>query len=288
MAGSERTNISASMSAAPSLVNSLNSYSSSTKLNGSQAAIPEPSFVENFLEKAKFYTSLCLGNFGLPTKWIFLHFFSNSWVLCSNLLIISISIIDTHTHSMHTGTSAILSVFAFLFLIPFVVDPAISTIVADYDQIPVTCMVIDHKFSNGMRNCTWSSCREGCTTAPIRWVKMKKSRPLIWKYLKIILFITKYFFFIIFNVDVTNCWWITQKFLGRNGWKILRIWKNLNGMWLPPDYLSIQKVVIFIGGKIEKFDSFLLTPFSRLFSLPKIACGYPPTVNCTEFAKKYG
>lgn len=40
-----------------------------------------------------------------------------------------------------TGTTAILSVFAFLFLIPFVVDPAISTIMADFDQIPVTCIV---------------------------------------------------------------------------------------------------------------------------------------------------
>lgn len=67
-----------------------------------------------------------------------------------------------------TGTSAILSVFAFLFLIPFVVDPAISTIVADYDQMPVTCMVVDHKYATGMRNCSWSSCREGCTTAAIR------------------------------------------------------------------------------------------------------------------------
>lgn len=66
MTGSERTNISASMSGAPSVVNSLNScYSSSTKLNGSQAnvksAISELSFVEDFLQKAKFYTSLCLG-----------------------------------------------------------------------------------------------------------------------------------------------------------------------------------------------------------------------------------
>lgn len=66
------------------------------------------------------------------------------------------------------GTSAILSVFAFLFLIPFVVDPAITTIVADYDQTPVTCMVVDHTYATGMRNCSWSSCREGCTTAATR------------------------------------------------------------------------------------------------------------------------
>lgn len=60
----DRRSISASMSGAPSLVNSLNSFSSSSKLNINQAQIkspPEQSFVEIFLEKAKFYTSLCLG-----------------------------------------------------------------------------------------------------------------------------------------------------------------------------------------------------------------------------------
>lgn len=77
------------------------------------------------------------------------------------------------------GTTAILSVFAFLFLIPFVVDPAISAITADFDpgkqkqsQViltaltfvssePVTCVVSDHTYSEGIKNCTWSSCREG-------------------------------------------------------------------------------------------------------------------------------
>lgn len=82
--------------------------------------------IETFLEKAKFYTSVCL------------------------------------------GTTAILSVFAFLFLIPFVVDPAISTIIADYDPVPVTCIVIDHIYAEGIKNCTWSSCREGCTSSLIK------------------------------------------------------------------------------------------------------------------------
>jgi len=35
--------------------------------------------------------------------------------------------------SFFSGTTAILSVFAFLFLIPFVVDPAISALTSDYD-----------------------------------------------------------------------------------------------------------------------------------------------------------
>ncbi|XP_063709895.1 protein tipE isoform X3 [Culicoides brevitarsis] len=82
--------------------------------------------VEDILEKAKFYTSLCL------------------------------------------GTTAILSVFAFLFLIPFVVDPSISAIVADYDPIPVTCITTDHIYATSLSNCSWASCREGCTTTPVR------------------------------------------------------------------------------------------------------------------------
>lgn len=37
-------------------------------------------------------------------------------------------------------------------------------------QIPVTCMVVDHKFGKSMRNCTWSSCREGCTSSAVRYI----------------------------------------------------------------------------------------------------------------------
>lgn len=53
------------MSGAPSLVNSLNSYSSNTKLNVGSQSIKSPEseqpFLDHLLEKAKFYTSLCLG-----------------------------------------------------------------------------------------------------------------------------------------------------------------------------------------------------------------------------------
>ncbi|XP_077294627.1 tipE homolog 2 phospholipid transfer protein [Arctopsyche grandis] len=78
------------------------------------------------LEKAKFYTSLCL------------------------------------------GTSAILAVFGFLFLIPFVVEPAIATIIADFEAEPVTCAVTEHVYAEGLKNCSWASCREGCTSAHTR------------------------------------------------------------------------------------------------------------------------
>lgn len=75
--------------------------------------------VVTLVEKAKFYTSLCL------------------------------------------GTTAILAVFAFLFLIPFVVEPAVTTILADFSPHAVACVVTDHVYAEGLKNCSWASCREG-------------------------------------------------------------------------------------------------------------------------------
>lgn len=79
-----------------------------------------------FMEKVKFYTSICL------------------------------------------GTTALLSVFAFLFLIPFVVDPSITTIMANFDATPVTCITAIHIYNEGLSNCTWASCKEGCTSVTPR------------------------------------------------------------------------------------------------------------------------
>jgi hypothetical protein len=59
--------------------------------------------IPSFMEKAKFYTSLCF------------------------------------------GTTSILAVFGFLFLIPFIVDPAISSLAADFD--PEVCKLHRFKFS---------------------------------------------------------------------------------------------------------------------------------------------
>lgn len=79
-----------------------------------------------FVEKVKFYTSLCL------------------------------------------GTTALLSVFAFSFLIPFVVDPSITTIMANFDATPVACTTATHIYTEGLSNCTWASCKEGCTSVTPR------------------------------------------------------------------------------------------------------------------------
>ena len=51
-----------------------------------------------------------------------------------------------------------------LFLVPLYVDPAISTLAADFVPEPVKCTTIRKEDLCGIFNCTWSSCREGCTS----------------------------------------------------------------------------------------------------------------------------
>lgn len=55
------------------------------------------------------------------------------------------------------------SSLAFVFLVPFVIDPGFSTIFAEFDPEPLTCVTVDTISKFGLTNCTWSSCREGCT-----------------------------------------------------------------------------------------------------------------------------
>lgn len=53
---------------------------------------------------------------------------------------------------------------ALLFLVPLYVDPAVSTLLADFVPEPVMCTTVRREQLTGLYNCTWSSCREGCTS----------------------------------------------------------------------------------------------------------------------------
>lgn len=53
---------------------------------------------------------------------------------------------------------------ALLFLVPLYVDPAVSTLLADFATEPVRCTTVRREELAGLYNCTWSSCREGCTS----------------------------------------------------------------------------------------------------------------------------
>ncbi|XP_050443352.1 protein tipE-like isoform X1 [Adelges cooleyi] len=59
------------------------------------------------------------------------------------------------------------SLFVFLFLVPFIIEPAISTLLMDFDETPASCVTTDSIMREGASNCSlpggWASCREGCT-----------------------------------------------------------------------------------------------------------------------------
>lgn len=57
----------------------------------------------------------------------------------------------------------IFSLFSFLFLVPFVIDPAFTTIFMEFDENPALCVVMDIDRRQGASNCSWTSCKEGCT-----------------------------------------------------------------------------------------------------------------------------
>lgn len=51
-----------------------------------------------------------------------------------------------------------------LFLVPLYVDPAISTLINNFVVEPTICVTQRREDLTGLFNCSWSSCREGCTS----------------------------------------------------------------------------------------------------------------------------
>ncbi|XP_060838578.1 uncharacterized protein LOC132920313 [Rhopalosiphum padi] len=128
--------------------------------------------------------------------------------------------------SLCLGTTAVLSFMVFLFLVPFVVDPAVSRLIARYAPEPGTCALHEHVFAAGMSKCTWSSCREGCTSA------------------------------------TTRCHQITVNYS-------LTPYQQYQQDRMSPESLEWAGTVV-------------------RFLVNTEGCGYPPFVNCTTFALKYG
>lgn len=243
---------SGTLSAAPSLSNSKISLGASSHCSqkstisqkshvSAERPLTREEIIAAYLEKAKWYTSVCLGEL-------------------RNDLLIS-KLYDFCSRS--TGTTAILSVFAFLFLIPFVVDPAISAITADFDpgsvinfefqwillilslSEPVTCVVSDHTYSEGIKNCTWSSCREG----------LKPFESLIT--VKLIAKCNSGC-----TTAQTRCHQLTVNYS-----------KIPYKDWVKSPY------------DLELVDWDVA---DTKFLINTEGCGYPPSVNCSVFAKKYG
>lgn len=67
---------------------------------------------------------------------------------------------------------SIFSFFALLFLVPFVFDPAISTLSAGFPEQPATCRLTDLHTADRLSECNWTSCSEGCTAPLVTCVQL--------------------------------------------------------------------------------------------------------------------
>lgn len=61
---------------------------------------------------------------------------------------------------------------ALLFLVPLFADPALSALAADFDPDPAECITEHRDDRLGLENCTWASCREGCTSDAYRCMRL--------------------------------------------------------------------------------------------------------------------
>ncbi|VVC88186.1 unnamed protein product [Leptidea sinapis] len=67
---------------------------------------------------------------------------------------------------------------ALLFLVPLYADPALSALAADFAPAPAECVTERRDERLGLDNCTWASCREGCTSDAYRCLQLHvKYRP---------------------------------------------------------------------------------------------------------------
>ena len=65
--------------------------------------------------------------------------------------------------SAASATLLFSSFTVFVFLIPFIIDPAVASLRGELSPQPVTCRVVSAQYRLGVSRCGWSSCREGCT-----------------------------------------------------------------------------------------------------------------------------
>lgn len=149
--------------------------------------------------------------------------------------------------SLFLGTLSIVCVFGFLFLVPFVLDPAISTLMHDFVESAVHCKVSNYSLRYGRTNCSWASCREGCTASIFKCHQIR----------------------VIYTPDVPyeNNTYVSDI--------NPRYWADLTRIERPVDPETLEP----LGIEMVVDDTPLLINIK--------GCGYPPDVDCDMYAEKY-
>lgn len=154
-----------------------------------------------------------------------------------------------------TSTLAFFSVTAgasLLFLVPLYVDPAISTLTSDFIENPTWCTTTRREDVVGLMNCSWSSCREGCTSDLYRCTHI----------------------YVTYIVESTNATLFTNLSTA--------ITTTIdNDMMAARTLMQTASHTISNITDIEHSDEAILLVNIK-------GCGYPPSVMCRNFSDLYG
>lgn len=159
---------------------------------------------------------------------------------------------------------AIFSVFSFLFLVPFVIDPAFTTIFMEFDETPALCVTVNVERHRGTNNCTWSSCREGCTREIYNCTQIRVNyRRTVLKG----------------NITVTTePTSIKRERSLRDDYDYLQLFDRQIEQ---DDYLLEAQPTGLMGNDSEWY-------YVGAKLMPNVkGCGYPPMLNCSTFLKQY-
>lgn len=138
-----------------------------------------------------------------------------------------------------------------LFLVPLYVDPAISTLAADFVEHPVKCVTTRREDRSGIFNCTWSSCREGCTS------------------------------------DMYKCTHIYVSYEGLFSEDPRRISDSLSSTSMATSStLDINSSTSVTDP--SPTSGYLDTPDEAVLLVNIKGCGYPPDIDCGNFTDVYG
>ncbi|XP_056646005.1 protein tipE [Diorhabda carinulata] len=145
----------------------------------------------------------------------------------------------------------IFSLFSFLFLVPFVIDPAFTTIFMEFDEEPAYCVTLRTDRRLGASNCSWTSCREGCTK------------------------------------DIYTCTQIFVNYKAANRSNI-SVSSTVQPSALLRRKRAIVEDYDYDDESNDSDDDDFGWSFQEAKLFPNVkGCGYPPMLNCSIFLKKY-
>lgn len=154
-----------------------------------------------------------------------------------------------------TSTLAFFSVTAgasLLFLVPLYVDPAIATLTWDFIESPTWCTTTRREDVVGLMNCSWSSCREGCTS------------------------------------DLYRCTHIYVTFIESTN---ITLFANLSKAItesIDSDSITARSLMLTAAHTISNMTENIEHSEEAILLVNIKGCGYPPKVVCQNFSNIYG